>query len=139
MGCCEFCHQSFTDAERHTEQCTVEAALDEMRLCQETSGVERQSYHCFRHRSHHIAFAARLLEDTPYVQPHTVSDRILRVRFIVGDASRNNDLCSHFPQKDATPFQDCHCTKQQLSLSDTSNCVMPPMRYLRDNNRNQQS
>ena len=87
MGRYELCRQNFADAERHTEQCTVDAALYEMRLRQETSGVERQSDHCFRHRSHHIAFAARLLEDTPYVQPHTVSDRILRVRFIVGDAS----------------------------------------------------
>ena len=139
MGRYELCRQSFADAERHTEQCTVDAALYEMRLRQETLGVERQSDHRLRHISNHIYFAVRLLEDTPNVQPPTVSDRILSVRFIVGDAIRNNDLCSHFPQKDATPSRDCHCTEQQMSPSGTPNRVMQPMSDLRDNNRNQQS
>ena len=60
------------------------------------------------------------------------------IQYIVGDTAGHNDLCCHFQKNAAAPCRDCHCTEEQLSLYDTSNCVPITMKDLRDTNGNQE-
>ena len=134
LGLCEFCHQRFTDLERHIYQCTLKAALDGRRLWHERLSVKVN----LGGTTHPIiipaADAVSLLEDFHNAQPTTVSDQLVGAIYLVGDTAGLHDLHHIFPSNLATPYRDCDCTEQQMSPFETSDYFMIPIRDLRNTN-----
>ena len=123
VGLCEFYHQRFINLDRHAYQCTVKAALDKMRLCQERSGVEVQSGNSFHQRINLTDVAASLTEDTHSSKPTTVSNQLLGVQYTVGYTAGHHDYVLIFEEilqlhsETATaPNNNCLCLISRIGL-----------------------